>query len=204
MSARDGSWVIISPKIGPSHGTQLITPEGIPVSCKILYTQYLDNIVVSDGFQRTTFPISAGAEARLPPIAVKLKGHTYGTSTTRICFIFRFVIHKSTILKNHKAILPSMNIVGPLIENTSTSNFGSITTDHSGQGRTIFITKLRGSIFTGQNLVERSTMIDSCIGIILDYKLWLWSTLQLTSPRMPIIWQSIAVSPASSSQRIWF
>lgn len=31
-------------------------------------------MAVSDGFQRTTLPIRAGADAKFPPIAVKLNG----------------------------------------------------------------------------------------------------------------------------------
>lgn len=40
-------------------------------------------MAVSDGFQSTTLPINAGAEAKFPPIAEKLKGLTAATKPQR-------------------------------------------------------------------------------------------------------------------------
>jgi hypothetical protein len=56
---------------------------------------YEDKIAVSEGFQSKTLPIKDGAEARFPPMAVKLKGdiaamkplHNRETITIRYNFL---------------------------------------------------------------------------------------------------------------------
>ena len=43
----------------------------------------LDYVAVDECFHTTTFPTRAGAPARLPPMAVKLKGETARTNPSR-------------------------------------------------------------------------------------------------------------------------
>jgi len=47
---------------------------------------------VEAGFQRTTFPITAGAAARLPPMAVKLNGATAKTKPSSGRYSMRFQV----------------------------------------------------------------------------------------------------------------
>ncbi len=67
IAAKSGDRVIASPKTGPSEGKKFITPAGKPESLNILYKMYDDRTAVSEGFHNTTFPIKAGAVAKLPP-----------------------------------------------------------------------------------------------------------------------------------------
>jgi len=83
IPARSGELVIDWPKTGPSDVTKLITPGGRPQSLRTLNRIYVDRTVMSDGFHTTTLPIRAGAVARLPPIAVKLKGEIAATKPSR-------------------------------------------------------------------------------------------------------------------------
>ena len=57
-------------------GTKLITPSGRPASCSRRITKYDESTAVEAGFQTTTLPSMAGADDRLPPMAVKLNGLT--------------------------------------------------------------------------------------------------------------------------------
>ena len=82
-AARSADAVTWSPKSGPCAGTKFMTPSGTPASRRILKTVQLDSVAVSEGFQRTTFPISAGEAERFPPMAVKLKGLMLATNPSR-------------------------------------------------------------------------------------------------------------------------
>ena len=73
-AARSGEEVTTLPNRGPSAGRKLITPSGTPASSKILVMNQFDRIAESDGFHRETLPMIVGVAARLPPMAVKLKG----------------------------------------------------------------------------------------------------------------------------------
>ena len=54
--------------------TILITPSGTPASLNTCIKISAENIWLSLGFQMATFPINAGADGKLPAIAVKLNG----------------------------------------------------------------------------------------------------------------------------------
>ena len=68
-------WLSATSEImGASPGTKLMTPGGSPASCRRRRVYQADSIAEEAGFQRTVFPMRAGALGRLPPMAVKLKG----------------------------------------------------------------------------------------------------------------------------------
>ena len=52
----------------------LITPGGSPAASNSRIVKCAASCWVGDGFQTTVLPISAGADGRLPAIAVKLNG----------------------------------------------------------------------------------------------------------------------------------
>ena len=58
----------------PSPVTMLITPGGSPAASNSRIVQCAASCWVGDGFHTTTLPSSAGADGRLPAIAVKLNG----------------------------------------------------------------------------------------------------------------------------------
>src|SRR5450759_244268 len=59
-----------------SPATKLMTPGGRPASVINWYMYQAESMAVPAGFHSTTLPMSAGADERLPPIAVKLNGVT--------------------------------------------------------------------------------------------------------------------------------
>ena len=63
-----------------SPGTRLITPSGSPAACSSRIVVCAETTAVLAGFQTTVLPISAGAEGRFAPIAVKLNGLTANTN----------------------------------------------------------------------------------------------------------------------------
>ncbi len=65
--ARSGELVTALPNTGPSVGTKLMTPSGIPASRRILNTIQFDSIAVSDGFHTVTLPTIVGVAPRFPP-----------------------------------------------------------------------------------------------------------------------------------------
>ena len=76
MPASRGSASTTSETAAPCPGSMLMTPAGRPAACRISIVTEAESCWVIDGFQMTTLPISTGAVARLPPMAVKLNGVT--------------------------------------------------------------------------------------------------------------------------------
>lgn len=56
IPAKCGEAVIVSPNTGPSAGTKLTTPAGMPASRIILNIIQFDRMAVSDGFHNTELP----------------------------------------------------------------------------------------------------------------------------------------------------
>src|SRR6218665_993933 len=69
---RDANTASVTSEASP--GTKLMTPGGRPASSSASKNRELDQVDLFDGFHSTVLPMSAGAQLRLVPIAVKLKG----------------------------------------------------------------------------------------------------------------------------------
>src|SRR5512140_61591 len=74
--ARSGWVSATADTAAASPGTKLMTPGGRPASTISWNMYHDDSMDAVAGFQRTVLPMSAGADVRLPPIAVKLNGVT--------------------------------------------------------------------------------------------------------------------------------
>src|SRR6266542_997090 len=74
MPARSGSASTTSETANPSPVTRVMTLGGSPAASKSRMVKCAANCWVGDGFQMTVLPMSAGADGRLPAIAVKLNG----------------------------------------------------------------------------------------------------------------------------------
>src|SRR5690606_18593666 len=80
-----------SPTTGPLVYTKLITPSGNPASFKMSINKAAAYTWVLAGFHTTTLPHMAGAEGKLPLIAVKLKGVTANTKPSKARYSIRLL-----------------------------------------------------------------------------------------------------------------
>ena len=76
MPARSGSASTTSETSSPRPVTMLITPGGRPAASNSRMVKCAANCWVGPGFQTTVLPSMAGADGRLPAMAVKLNGVT--------------------------------------------------------------------------------------------------------------------------------
>src|SRR6218665_2827422 len=71
---RDANTASVTSEASP--GTKLMTPRRRPPSSSASKNKKFNQVDLFDGFHSTVLPMSAGAQLRLVPIAVKLKGDT--------------------------------------------------------------------------------------------------------------------------------
>mmetsp|Transcript_35646 Transcript_35646/g.63698 ORF Transcript_35646/g.63698 Transcript_35646/m.63698 type:complete len:256 (-) Transcript_35646:206-973(-) len=78
------------PNTGPLQGRKFTIPSGSPASFRIFKMIQHPRMLLSEGFQRLTLPMTAGAEWRLAAIAMKLKGVIAATKPSKGRYSCRF------------------------------------------------------------------------------------------------------------------